>query len=787
MALSAPSAPHPVVAGSRRALLAGRLGALVPDAAAIGFLLALTLVFYWRILIPDPANRASFPRGDFYDHYYAFAYFRAQELGAGRLPLWYPHAYGGGPFLADIQSAVFYAPGWLTTLVALPRGYPVVALEAEVVAHIFLAGALTYLFARRVFRSPPISGAQADDGEAVERAAGRFLAPLTAAVVFAFGGYLASYPPLQVAILEAQVWLPLILLCLHSATEPDLTQPRRLAWSAGAALALGLSILAGHPQSAMYVLYGTLAYTLHRLACRAADAGHRAALAEALPVLLSLPLGLAIAAAQLVPTVELMRLSTRAAASYSFTWWGFPLRDLLQILLPGSVSLWSPMYIGLVPLGLAGLALWRRPAREIGFWAGLAVGALLLSFGGHTVAYSFLYLLAPGFGLFRDQERAVYLFSFAMAMLAGSGMRVWLMSGLAPDRLRPGAQRFLVAALVLFVALAALSATEAAGGKTERLVAPSAFLVILAGLVAGLIELRRRGITSRAIGGLTVALIVFDLFTVSWQTNVLEVPPQAHFAPTPVTRALQAEVGDYRAHNHFQLPLNYGAVYGIEDVLGESPLQIKRYRDLREALPRERFWTLLHVKYLITWESSVPNATRLASAPTPADPKKETHLHRLPEPNPRAFVAHAAVVADGEDALALLASDGFDLRRQVVLAQAPSLPLPGGEPSPATVVERHPDRIAVETAPDRPGILTLSEVDYPGWRATVDGRPAPVVRVNYVLRGVPLPPGQHRVELVFDPLSVKLGIAITALALVGTAAALVGLWLLPRRRPTENP
>ena len=53
------------------------------------------------------------------------------------------------------------------------------------------------------------------------------------------------------------------------------------------------------------------------------------------------------------------------------------------------------------------------------------------------------------------------------------------------------------------------------------------------------------------------------------------------------------------------------------------------------------------------------------------------------------------------------------------------------------------------------GLVVFSEIYYPGWTATVDGKPAELGRVNYILRALPLPPGKHEVVLDFHPASVK--------------------------------
>jgi uncharacterized membrane protein YfhO len=69
-------------------------------------------------------------------------------------------------------------------------------------------------------------------------------------------------------------------------------------------------------------------------------------------------------------------------------------------------------------------------------------------------------------------------------------------------------------------------------------------------------------------------------------------------------------------------------------------------------------------------------------------------------------------------------------------------------------------------------------VNYPGWRATIDGRPAKVYQTDYVLRGVVVPPGDHVVEFRFSPASFWLGLCVSA----ASAALLLGVVLGARSR-----
>lgn len=75
------------------------------------------------------------------------------------------------------------------------------------------------------------------------------------------------------------------------------------------------------------------------------------------------------------------------------------------------------------------------------------------------------------------------------------------------------------------------------------------------------------------------------------------------------------------------------------------------------------------------------------------------------------------------------------------------------------------------------GLLVLSEIYYPGWLAWVDGKPAEVYRVNGILRGIFLSPGQHLVNFRFRPQSLQVGVAGFMLGAILIALLL----LLPRR------
>ena len=87
----------------------------------------------------------------------------------------------------------------------------------------------------------------------------------------------------------------------------------------------------------------------------------------------------------------------------------------------------------------------------------------------------------------------------------------------------------------------------------------------------------------------------------------------------------------------------------------------------------------------------------------------------------------------------------------------------------------------METASSSSAFLVLSDVYYPGWKATIDGKPTHIFKTNYILRGVQLPPGKHVVRFEFKPLSFHLGLGIST-----ASVALLGYLFLKFSQKQKN-
>jgi hypothetical protein len=158
----------------------------------------------------------------------------------------------------------------------------------------------------------------------------------------------------------------------------------------------------------------------------------------------------------------------------------------------------------------------------------------------------------------------------------------------------------------------------------------------------------------------------------------------------------------------------------------------------------------------------------------------EVKVYRVGDPLRRAWVVHDAVIADDERAFDLLNAEDFDPRNQAVLPpESAELLVTGGSAlgSAAQVVEATPGRLVLDVSPERDGLLVVSQPFYPGWRASVDGKWVPIYRVDYMLQGVAVEAGSHRVELSYHH-----SLLPAVISLVVLAGCVAGLILALRRR-----
>jgi hypothetical protein len=160
-------------------------------------------------------------------------------------------------------------------------------------------------------------------------------------------------------------------------------------------------------------------------------------------------------------------------------------------------------------------------------------------------------------------------------------------------------------------------------------------------------------------------------------------------------------------------------------------------------------------------------------------------IYRNPDALPRAWLVHTVhTVGEGdiESAKRIMGSADFDpVSQAVVEGDLRIEPLPPRGPEEVSILAYEDERVRIRARSSAPGLLVLADSAYPGWSATVDSEPRPIMTTNLIMRGVALEPGDHIVEFVFASMSFRLGL-VTSIVTGALALIVVGVNSKRKRR-----
>jgi hypothetical protein len=754
---------------------------LIRELGAAVVLLLAALGFFWRILFtPDAWKPAG--GGDLVSFLFPIYRFAAASMKAGNLPLWNPHLYGGAPFLADMQTGLFYPLNQL--LFWLLPNFAYKALEWMAVLHIFLAGFFMYLCLRYLEPDRPL----------------RLPAALAGAVAYMFSGlFIVHFGNLNLIAVAA--WLPLVFLLFWRSLR---TRSLGLAVAAGAAF--GLSTLEGHLQITLYIgLALVVAAGVEAIMTRRSRRGWAWSL---LALAITAAMAIGLSALVLLPALEYTRLSPRAELSY----WDAARYSLVPGLLgemlvpalfgsrePGLYwGVWDRVavgYLGIFPLILAGLAVFLRRGRRFGLFVVLAVVAFLLALGGQSVIHGWAYCLLPGFGQLRAPARAILLLDFALAGLAALGLDLLLgpLNRRARSSFRGIWQGLLWlsgAAILVGGAWAYLMIYQTQDRDPVLFWRVSwagsglIFALLMLGASLAWLGARRSGrLRRKALAWLAIGLVFIDLASVGAYTDLGQEPPTAGFDHPQIVEFLQGDPGFFRVDSRTDIwavwQPNLALLTGLYDVSGvDNPLvvaDVARYFD-GTGSRSTRLYDLLGVRYVLGSKDVTLDWDKFTLA-FDRDPK--VNVYRNATSLARAFVVYRAIVAvDHEDAWARIHQADFDPATTVVLEGGQPLDTQADIEAQAQVVRYEPNALQIEVNSEAEGFLFLSDPFYPGWQAQIDGQPTEILRANYAFRAVAVPAGRHQVTMAFRPRSWYIGLGLS----VCTALILLILGGLALRR-----
>jgi hypothetical protein len=163
-------------------------------------------------------------------------------------------------------------------------------------------------------------------------------------------------------------------------------------------------------------------------------------------------------------------------------------------------------------------------------------------------------------------------------------------------------------------------------------------------------------------------------------------------------------------------------------------------------------------------------------------------IYENPAALARATVVGAYRVAATDSAILDSVGRGTpDPARATWLLEDPQLTLGPVEGASAQITRYDLNHVEVDVQTPGPGLLRLADLYYPDWEARVDGRPARLLRADYLLRAVPVPAGRHRVSFTFRSPAVAQGLTLTLISLALVLVLLGVGWWQSRRRASAVP
>jgi hypothetical protein len=306
----------------------------------------------------------------------------------------------------------------------------------------------------------------------------------------------------------------------------------------------------------------------------------------------------------------------------------------------------------------------------------------------------------------------------------------------------------------------------------------------LLGLLAAgaAIAARRRWAPAAVTSLVALALLCFDLWPVSGRLSApvigprVERPLEVGYDDVVEFLTQAGPPGTFRVFPLTEFQSNRLAGFGVASVGGYHAAKPRRVQTLIEKqLLASPWWSrLLNVRYFIAdghIQNAPPSWTEVYNG------TQNVFENALALPRATLVGAYRVVQPDS----ALLDSVGtVDPAAVTFLDHDPGLtlgPVTGGK---AGIVSYRLNDVTIESDSPGPALLRLADQWFPGWVATVDGKPVEILRADYLLRAVPVPAGRHRVEFHYRPRAIRQGLMVSLASLAAILALLLSARLRPR-------
>jgi hypothetical protein len=668
------------------------------------------------------------------------------------------------------------------------------------------------------------------------------LRPLTALVT---GTAYASAPTLMTFIYAGQdskmlviALFPLMVWGLYRGLET-----LRPIYFLLVSLGIGLGIYTPHLQLVFYALWGLgIIFLVSVISYYRRDSDSGAALRRTLMSAGAVSLGLAVGSVGVFPAYWYTTTESRRAGDqgegvgmdYAQSWSLHP-EEIASLVVPEFVHYRIPEaknfywgrnslklnseYFGLIVLFLSVFALGRlRTDWRILLFLVLFFFSLAFSLGPHTPVHGLLYRYIPGMKVLRVPGMIAFLFAFPACCLAAFGLDR-LLSETDQDLSRKLTIGSAIGMAVLLVISLAPKMTlniwtsvfwsdipafklQIAESNLEQL-GQGAMLsaVILALLYFITLKRIRGGLTPLLFTVILIPLILADTWRIDKQFLKYLDPDRS----PPAEKLFPDVANHFRSDGELYRTLVLPQIYFPQDlvdlvkVFHHEPFSMQRFdristplnrppKELLGLLGNPQFLSilnLLNTKYVVSPQPlNAPDLTEVIHA-------NRLHVYRNPTAMPWFYLASQyRVEKDEETIFGHLLNPNFDpSSTPIVEDELPNMISRSGIVKKGRIDQKFYDprsgHMELEVSVTDPHLLVISENFHPFWKASINGKPAPIVRTNYVWKGLVVPSGTSTVQLTFrDPIAVTCR-WISLLSSIGLIVALVWLHLAARRNATH--
>ncbi|MCH7952240.1 YfhO family protein [Patescibacteria group bacterium] len=696
-------------------------------------------------------------------------------LKNGELPLWNPYAFSGTPLLANMQSAIFYP---VNVIFLLIQNFPF-AWAAYIISAVLLSSLFMFLF----LKSLKLSVASA----------------LFGSIAFAASGYMIVWLEWGV-IAHAIIWLPLSLFAIKRWWES-----KKVRFLVLFVFSASSTIFAGYPQGAAYNLLIVASWFIFLLKTTA----KRQRLSITLPVIVSAMFVIGITTVQWVPTAQLyFHSAMRGEVSQSLSREAaLPFPHFATVLAPdyfgnrvtddywaksrfsGVDYMDADLYVGAVTLLFAAFALLKKKKTEETKWLSvlLVLGVVL---GAKTPIISFIANLGIPVLSTGAAAKALVISIFALCALGAFGFQQ-MIDHKQPDKRRQAI--WIVGGLytVLFIVSVFLDPTKAVIARKSLIIPGVAFSI------GAFLLLKKSPTAARrtVVGSVLIAVLAGELLLHAEKILPFSSPAFA-YPKHELIEQLRARSGYERVAGFWdsEIATNFPTAFRLYSTEGYDPLYIRRYGEFMTAaekgeLPdivprsdaditqtnetnRNRLIDLTSVKYIPakvtnpeeTWEEEPLkyDPSRFKLVWQEGKFKIYENLHSLPKAK---LFYNWRIISEDAEIIQTLYDQQFDPHKIVLLEKDPAIEQTEDAEGKARIVSYKAMSVETETESKKPAILLLTDSYYPGWKATLDGKPAEILRANYTFRAIVVPRGKHIVVFRYEPKGFMLGAKISVVSI----------------------